>query len=212
MTGPGGGDTRTCAQWGSVWLAGAMLVGLTACSSARLTSDHDATFDFKRLRAWDWAAQSGTLETPAAVKTSERIRLDSVVRTRVDAVLSQQGYVRDRDKADFRVAWSFGEWELQRPRSSGARYGAVGLYYPGLHASNTPQSADGRALPPSADPYSTLSEEAKLDIVIIDARTERVIWHGHVTDQSDFGYYTAAQTKEVGAAVEAILEQFPPNP
>jgi hypothetical protein len=32
-----------------------------------------------------------------------------------------------------------------------------------------------------------------------------------MTDKNDFGYYTAAQTKEVGAAVESILEHFPPT-
>lgn len=189
-----------------------ILLAVAGCSSARLTTDHESGYDFKRLRTWDWASQSGELETPAAVKTSERIRLDSVVRRRVAAVLAEKGFTADREKPDFRVSWSFGEWELERHVSSGARYGAVGLYYPGLHASNTHQSTDGRALPPAADPYSSSYEQAKFDLVIIDGRTQRVIWHGNVTDKNDFGYYTAAQTAEVGAAVESILEHFPPGP
>ncbi|WP_139557064.1 DUF4136 domain-containing protein [Methylotetracoccus oryzae] len=191
---------------------GAMLLALVACSSAHLTTDHEAGYDFARLHFWDWAEQSGSLETPAAVKTSERIRLDSLVRSRVDAALARKGYVRDRDKAQFRVAWSFGEWELKRTGSSASHYGAVGLYYPGLHASNTHTSTDGRALPPAADPYSSEYEQAKLDLVVIDAKTQRVIWHGNMTDKNDFGYYTSAQTRELGAAVESILEHFPPTP
>lgn len=210
MTRPGNA-APTRRGHGQAALFTALLL-LAGCSAARLTTDHEPGFDFARLRAWDWAPQGVELETPAAVKTSERIRLDSVVRARAEAVLSQKGYVRDRDKADFRVAWSFGEWDLRRPKNASAHYGAVGLYYPGMHASNAHLGADGRALPPSTDPYSSDYEEAKLDIVIIDARTQRVIWHGNVTDKNDFGYYTAAQTREVGAAVESILEGFPPTP
>ena len=194
-----------------VWLSG-LLSLVAACSSARLTTDHDAKFDFSRLHAWDWAPQGGEMMTSAAAKTSERIRLDSIVRERVAAVLLQKGYARNADKADFQIAWSFGEWELQRERHSASRYGAVGLYYPGLHASNTHRSEDGRALPPTSDPYSDRYEQAKLDLVVIDPRTNRVVWHGNVTDQSDFGYYTAAQKAEVGTAIESLLERFPPAP
>jgi hypothetical protein len=192
-------------------LTGALLL-LQACSSARLTTDHDRSYDFTRLHVWDWASQSEHLQTPAAIKTSERIHLDSLVRKRMEGHLLRKGYTHDRATADFLVEWSFGEWQLERHTPSGSHYGAVGLYYPGFHASGTHPSTDGRALPPVADPYSSNYEEAKLDVVVIDAKTRRVIWHGNVTDQSDFGYYASAQADEISEAVDSIMASFPPTP
>jgi hypothetical protein len=80
-----------------------------------------------------------------------------------------------------------------------------------MHASGGRTSSDGRALPPSVDPYSRNSEEAQLDLVMVDVNTNKVIWHGRVTDKSDFGYFTGAQTSEVSQALNTMLRDFPPE-
>jgi hypothetical protein len=84
--------------------------------------------------------------------------------------------------------------------------------YPGLHASTPHVSEDGRALPPVADPYSSDYEKATIELVIVDRRTQKVIWNASVTDDSDFGYYTSSQRNRIGGAIDKILDGFPPVP
>jgi Domain of unknown function (DUF4136) len=183
---------------------------LASCSSANLQSDYDRTFDFSRLRSWNWAPQSSALQTPAAIKTADRIRLDSLVREHVTKQLTAKGYTRDTERADFLIAWSFGEWELERRSRPGGGYGAVGLNFPGMHGSNLPTSTDGRALPPSIDPYSAKYEQAKLEFIVMDPGTQRILWNASIVDDSDFGYFSSSQKERIGVAVESILRDFPP--
>ncbi len=185
---------------------------LTACANRHLPvkSDYAHDYDFGKLSAWDWAPKSGELETDAAAKTAERIQLDTLVKGHITRELRQRGFTYGGGRPNFLVAWSFGEWALDRHKSPNGGYGAVGLMYPGLHASNIPSSADGRAEPPSLNPYSSQYEQAKLDIAIMDAATQRVIWNATVTDDSDFGYFKSNQRDRIGAAVDSVMEGFPP--
>lgn len=202
---------NTCARiLVAVLAAFSVMSGLSACSTMTVQSGHDPSYDFARLKSWAWAPQSGVLQTSAAEMTSERIRLDSLVREHVRDELNRKGYVQQAGGADFLVSWSFGEWQLERRSRHGGGYGAVGLMYPGAHGSLIPQSTDGRALPPSVDPYSSAYEKAKLELVVIDPKTRRIIWNASVTDDSDFGYFTSAQRNRIAEAVETILKDFPP--
>lgn len=187
-------------------------VCLAGCGTKHLQvqSDYSRNYDFGKLSTWDWAPQGGTLETDAATKTAQRIQLDTLVKGHVEQALRQRAFTRDSRKPNFLVAWSFGEWELDRHNNPNGGYGAVGLMYPGLHASLLPIGADGRAPPPSENPYSSKYEQAKLDIAVIDAATSKVIWNATVTDDSDFGYFKSSQRDRIGAAVDSLLSGFPP--
>lgn len=189
------------------------LVMLAGCPAKhfQVQTGYDSTVDFGRLSNWDWAAQSGTLETPAATKTADRIQLDSLVKSHVQQQLGQKGFNHLSGKPDFLVAWSFGEWQLDRHTKPNGGYGAVGLAFPGLHGSLLSTSADGRALPPSLDPYSSKYEQARLEFAVIDANTAKVIWNATATDNSDFGYFTASQRDRIGAAIDGILDGFAPG-
>jgi hypothetical protein len=185
---------------------------LAGCGTKHLQvqSDFSRNYDFGKLHTWDWAPQGGKLETDAATKTAQRIQLDTLVKGHVEQALGQRAFTRVSQKPNFLVAWSFGEWELDRHNNPNGGYGAVGLMYPGLHASLLPTGADGRAPPPSENPYSSKYEEAKLDIAVIDAATSKVIWNATVTDDSDFGYFKSSQRDRIGAAVDSLLSGFPP--
>ncbi len=196
----------------AILAAAIALGGLSACSTMKVQSGHDPSFDFAGLKTWGWAPQSGATKTDAAAMTSERIRLDSLVREHVRNGLNRKGYVQQVGGADVLVDWSFGEWQLERRSQPGGGYGAIGLMHPGAHAEAIPKSKDGRALPPSADPYSSSYEQAKLELLIIDSKTRRIVWNASVTDGSDFGYFTSAQRGRIGDAVDALLEGFPPVP
>lgn len=189
-----------------------LFLTLAGCGNRHLqvNSDFNRGYDFGKLSTWDWAPRSGALETPAANKTAERIQLDSLVKGHIEQQLRQKGFNHGGGKPDFLVAWSFGEWELDRHKSPNGGWGAVGLAYPGLHGSLIPASSDGRAQPASRDPYSSKYEEAKLELVVMDGKSSQVVWNATVTDDSDFGYFEASQRDRIGAAVDSILEGFPP--
>ncbi|MCF7969517.1 MAG: DUF4136 domain-containing protein [Methylococcaceae bacterium] len=188
------------------------VASLAGCGTRHLEvqSDYSRSYDFGKLRTWDWAPQGGTLETDAASKTAQRIQLDTLVKGHVEQALVQRAFTRVSKNPNVLVAWSFGEWELDRHNNPNGGYGAVGLMYPGLHASLLPAGTDGRAPPPSENPYSSKYEQAKLEIAVMDASTSKVIWNATVTDDSDFGYFKSSQRDRIGAAVDSLLSGFPP--
>lgn len=185
---------------------------LSGCSTRQLSvrSDYDHAYPFRQLHTWGWTNPPRTLETDAATQTDQRIQLDDLVKAHVEQALGQKGYRLVGQQPDFQVAWSFGEWALDRHKSPNGGYGAVGLMYPGLHGSIIPVNSDGRAEPPSLDPYSSKYEQAKLELLVTDARTSKVIWNATVTDDTDFGYFKANQRDRIGAAVDRLLDGFPP--
>ncbi len=196
---------------GLIWLL-VTLGFLSGCATRhfQVQSDYSRNYDFGKLSTWDWAPQGGTLKTGAATQTAQRIQLDSIVKGHVQQALQQKACTRVSRQPTFLVAWSFGEWELDRHNNPNGGYGAVGLMYPGLHASLIPAESDGRAPPPSENPYSSKYEQARLEIAIIDATTSQVIWNASATDDRDFGYFKSSQRDQIGVAVDSLLRDFPP--
>ena len=198
-----------CARLFALW----MIATLAGCSARNfdVQSDYEPGVAFGQFHTWDWAPAGPQLETPAAIQTAQRIQLDSLVKAHVAPQLKGKGLTQAPGKADLLVAWSFGEWQLDRHKSPNGGYGAVGLAYPGLHGSLIPTAPDGRAQPPSLNPYSSEYEQAKLELAVIDTKTAKVIWNATATDNTDFGYFTSNQRERIGAAVEALLAGFPPS-
>ena len=187
---------------------------LSSCSKPpmQVEAEHDEKFNFSRLKTWDWASKTGTLETPAAQKTSERIQLETIVSSHVERVLLEKGFSHNKTNPKLLMAWSFGEWELQGKGQNKRVFGSMGLMFPGVHGSNLPSSSDGRAVPPALNPYSSKYEQAKIEIAIIDPITTKIVWSATITDDSDFGYFTASQQDRIGRAVDQLLSGFPPQP
>jgi hypothetical protein len=185
---------------------------LSACASRPLEvkKDFDAGFNFAKVKTFDFAG--GTLETDAAKTTAEHIQLNALVASKLKSLLEKQGYRLSSNHPDIKVAYSFGEWALDSHIKPNGGYGAVGMMFPGAHGSLLPQGSDGRVPPPSENPYTSQYEEAKLEILIVDPSSGKVIWNSGVTDKTDFGYFRTTQTDRIEKAVEAILAGFPPEP
>jgi hypothetical protein len=179
---------------------------LAACAGPGLKSGFDKDYDFARTKTWSYAEMPGSDRAAA-----ERLRLDALMKDTLEALLAAKGYTRRENGADIQVGWSFGEWKIDRRPKSSAEWGAVGLFYPGMHAVPAPKEAEGRALPPSVDPYGSSYEKAKLNLVVVDTKTQRVVWHASVEDDGDFGYNPDTQRAEVREAVEKAFRAFPPK-
>ncbi|MDD2768254.1 MAG: DUF4136 domain-containing protein [Methylococcus sp.] len=182
------------------------LLLLAACAGPALQSGFDKDYDFARTKTWSYAVMPGSDKAAA-----ERLQLDTLMKGILEPLLAAKGYTRREAGADFQVGWSFGEWKIdRRPKSSG-EWGAVGLFYPGMHAVPAPKEPVGRALPPSVDPYGSSYEKAKLDLVVVDGKTQRVVWHAGVEDDGDFGYNPDTQRTEIREAVDKAFAAFPPQ-
>lgn len=180
---------------------------LTACAGPAVKSGFDRDYDFARIKTWSYAAKPETGTTAV-----DRIQLDVLMKGILEPLLASKGYVKRDDAPDVRVGWSFGEWKIDRRPKSSTEWGAVGLFYPGMHAVPAPKEPDGRALPPSVDPYSSSYEKAELDLVVVDAQTQRVVWHAGVEDEGDFGYQPDTQRTRIEEAVKRMFAGFPPRP
>lgn len=184
---------------------------LPGCSTQNrnVQRDFDASFNFSRVKTFDFAG--GTLETEAARKTAERIRLDELLAGEIRKSLESKGFRQSTSQPDVKVAYSFGEWALDSHQKPNGGYGAVGIMFPGAHGSLLPEGSDGRVPPPSEDPYTSKYEEARLEILFVDSATGKIIWNGGIRDKSDFGYFRSSQSAQIEKAVTSILEGFPPK-
>ncbi|MGI2323294.1 MULTISPECIES: DUF4136 domain-containing protein [unclassified Methylococcus] len=183
---------------------GAML--LAACAGPGLKIGFDENYHFGGTKTWSYAEMPGSDKAAA-----DRLRLDTLMKDTLEPLLAAKGYTRRGTGADFLVGWSFGEWKIDRRSRSGSEWGAVGLFYPGMHAVPAPKAPEGRALPPSIDPYGSSHEKAKLDLVVVDGSSRRVVWHASVEDAGDFGYAPDVQRTEIREAVERAFQAFPPG-
>ena len=172
-------------------------------------SDYDHSFDFAHVRSFDFTG--GTLETDAAKKTGERLQLDALVALEIQTELEARGLKRSEQSPDLHISYAFGEWALDTHQKPNGGYGAVGIMFPGAHGSLLPSEADGRVPPPSKDPYTSKYEQAKLEILIMDARSKKVVFNAGVTDNRDFGYFRPEQRERIRAATQEILKGFPPE-
>lgn len=188
---------------------GALLISGCASRPMDVKKDFDANYNFSRIKTFGFAG--GTLETEAAKKTAERIQLDALVASRLRMELEGRGYRFTSNHPDVKIAYSFGEWALDSHIKPNGGYGAVGVMFPGAHGSLLSSGSDGRVPPPSENPYTSQYEEAKLELLVVDPTSGKVVWNAGVTDKTDFGYFRSTQTDRIEKAVTSILSAFPPE-
>ncbi len=189
------------------------LMGLLGCSgtpSLKVVREIDPKTDFSKIGSFGFDAQRDSVDSDAAAKTRERLQLDQLIMGHVSLQLKARGLRQDELHPDMTVAWSFGEWTVDSHKIPNGGYGSQGIMFPGAHGSLIPKGSDGRAAPPSVDPYSSQHEEARLELRLMDPTTSKVIWRAQVTDETDFGYFRSAQSDRIGRAVDSLLEGFPP--
>jgi Domain of unknown function (DUF4136) len=186
-------------------------VFLSACATHPLDvqRDFDPKFNFAHIKTFDFAG--GTLETEAAKKTAERLHLDALLGSEIKRQMEQRGYRQSSSQPDVRIAYSFGEWALDSHKKPNGGYGAVGIMFPGAHGSLLPEGSDGRVPPPSENPYTSQYEEARLEILMVDPTSGKIIWNAGIKDKHDFGYFRSSQPAQIEKGVVTILEGFPPG-
>ena len=182
------------------WLLLPLLAG---CASLRVRAEYDATAvpDMAGYRTFAWYGAVGPGEETGqgGSGTTGGPLLRTVLRSEVQAQLEQRGYrlAAPGEAPDFRVAW---------------------------HGSISPEIQVvplGSAYPwgPWVDPWYvggmgrgtlTTTEQGRLVLDVVDARTGKLAWRGTAEGPVDTGSIQFEQ--KVRKAVDALVERFPPRP
>ncbi len=195
---------------------------LSACASLQVRTDYDPQASFAQLRTYDWSNQTADAGQDPAVNSP---LVERRIRHAIDSTLGRMGYQRvTTGTPDFRVAYRIVA-ERQTTVDRGYGYGSYGYgsYYRGGYLGHGHfghgsfgHGRFGRSrFGFGYGPYYGSSRvreytRARLVLDVVDARTDELIWRGWATKSLEDNPTPEAVRKYVKAAVEKILEKFPP--
>ncbi len=188
-------------RWDRAVRVGVLALGLlaVACQTPlRPTTDYDASVDFARFETFTWIAPNPLVRV-ATQRPLSPLVVERVMGTTRDA-FERRGlrFVEDPEQADLAVAFTIGSREQIRTTS-----------YP----THIRRGRRGPHVWHSAGSFSVQSHsytEGQLAIDLFDIAAARPVWHGTVSrriTQRD----RDAPDEILAAAVEAIVEEFPPR-
>lgn len=179
---------------------------LTGCSTPKMkiTADHYAPADFASYKSYDW------IPFPDKEKADPRLNYDflgQAIPAAADTELQKKGYVKlTTGQPDFRVGWYVAVdqgADVQHvdnfygyTAGAGWGYGPQGgwTYAGGLSSSYVRQYAVGTLV---------------LDIV--DGKSNKLVWRGAAHAQINPKASREQKEERINAAIQKILEQFPPQ-
>ena len=173
------------------------LLLVASCSSVSTSYDFDPDADFARLESYSWWSDSKGKPETSADEAGSPLVLDRVRRA-ADGYLAAAGYKHVSSNADFLVVARTGSRDRTRVTSSPSRYGGSGPY--GYRYWD-----DGGRV----DVYQY--EEGSLVLDIVDANTDKLLWHGSARSVIPERPKPEEITKLVNEAVAALLKDFPPE-
>jgi hypothetical protein len=165
------------------------LVGLTSCSSIRVSSDFDKAGSFS------------TYKTYAFTPEAKSLPLDDINRGRVlDAIASQlalKGFTAS-DKPDVLIDVRIKANQVQTATASTDYYGAGYRYRWGGGFSSTTINYDSYV-------------EGTLFIDMIDAAKKQLVWQGRGTGTIDPDLSPQKREQNINYAVKQIFVKYPPR-
>ena len=170
------------------------LLTLSACQSNRLVElDYLPGRDYHAVQSWQWAEPAVQFVPDSAAHKSD---LDAQrVRNAIETQLTQQGF-QHSPAAQLQVrAWLITEDHQQRTQIMQSDYWG-GMWGPSLRA----------------ETYDTTYATQKLQIDILDASNQQLIWRGSdnwILPQQRTS--PAARDAQLRQHVQQILQHFPPN-
>lgn len=170
------------------------LLTLSACQSNRLIElDYQPGHDYQAMQSWQWAEPAVQFVPNSAEQIND---LDAErVRDAISAQFLQQG-LRHSSNAPVQVrAWLITETQQQRTQVVHNNYWGS-IWGPGLHA----------------ETYDTTFNTQKLQIDILDASNQQLIWRGSdswTLPQRRISPQQRAATLQ--QHVQIILQHFPPH-
>ncbi len=165
--------------------------GLLGCSSISVSSDYDQSAKFDNLRMYDWIPESEE-------KRGDPHMESSLVRSRIQKAvadeLARKGYQKVTGTPDFYVTYHATVQEK-------------------LEVQSVPAGGYGRRRGGWGGTYTDVRqyEEGTLIIDVIDPEAKQLIWRGTGKGAVEWEDSPEKKTARINAAVQKILEQFPPK-
>ncbi len=205
----------------SLALSSFAVLTLAACASLQVRTDYNPQASFAQLRTYNWSNQTVDAGQDPAVNSP---LVERRIRHAVDSTLGRMGYQRvNTGTADFHVTYRIVTERKTVDRGYGYGSYGYGSYYGGgyLGHGHFGHGSFGRGhfgrsrFGFGYGPYygsSRLREyvQAQLVLDVVDAQTDELIWRGWATKSLEDNPTPEAVRKYVKAAVEKILERFPP--
>lgn len=174
-----------------------VLAIIAGCATTIETGAHfDEAADFGAYETFSWIAERPYIGGDPAVRPTPAVEtaIDSAIRHQ----LEKRGYrfVRDRDSADFVVAYTIGAREQIRPEDYPSDFrGFMSWHVPG-------------SLQAVHDPYPHTYTEGTLSVDLFDRASGRPVWHGWAQKT-----ITPADRRDPEASVsrglDRIFREFP---
>jgi hypothetical protein len=175
------------------YVAGTLVVLLFVfgCAPLVVDFDYDTTFDFARLKTYDWTpSQPGSDKEELTAK-----RIEHAVNSQMQA----KGYARSADAPDFQVA-------IKGARKT-VETGSVGV---GASVA-VPVGSHGSVRVGGGKSKPKTKQEGTLDIDIKDPKTGALIWQGTASATVQEKMSAEEQQKTIDHIVAEVLKNFPPQ-
>lgn len=176
-------------------LLGTVGLLLTGCSSFNVTSDYDSAIDFSQYGTYAW------LPRPDATDTTKGANNDGLLYQRIEravnANLSTKGLRRVGTQSDANLLITEHINVEQKLRVNTTNYG-YGYGRWGYHGAGYTDT--------TVDQY----DQGTLILDFIDAKTKELVWRGMAQSRLKDLKTPEERQARVRAAVDAILEKYPP--
>lgn len=180
-----------------IFAVAVVTVLFSAVVIAETKSDYDRSYDFSKLRTWDFKAITRMPEDPVGINTL----WDQRIRTGLESHFTEIGYRRiDNEDPDFLVTYFMGikekydiryiHYGFPSPTIGG---GVCGSWYGW-------EGLQGGLVDVWRIPY----HESTLVVDIIDAHTNQMVWRGYDSRTIDFD----KSEKTIHKSVEKLTKRF----
>jgi hypothetical protein len=158
---------------------------LTACSGGlKVSTEHDRTADFSRLKSYRWKASPGGFGSSVLESRYKNLGMEEPLLRGVNTRLEAKGFVQDSARADFTVTYIVGTEE------------------------RTKTVSDNYSL--AMGPTEVEYEQGALILEIANARTGVLIWRGTATAALKDHPDPESAAATLDEAIGRMLADFPP--
>lgn len=168
-----------------------LLLFALGCTPLTVNYDYDTTFDFSKLKSYDWApAPPGNDKEELTAKRFEQA---------VNSQLQAKGYARSADSPDFLISM-----EGVRKSVTGGSVGVGASVAVPVGSHGSVRLGTGKSAP-------RVKQEGTLYLNFMAPGTNALIWQGTAT--AEVGHKTSPeeQQQNINQVIGEVLKNFPPQ-
>jgi hypothetical protein len=175
----------------SLFVLVGLVLGLGCATPLAVEHDYDTTYDFTKLRSYDW------LPSPSSDQMEEMT--EKRVQGTVNSQLQAKGYSHSADSPDFLVSLE----GIKKTVTTGSTAVGASIAVPvGSHGAV--HVGGGKSKPRE-------KQEGTLNLNIVDAKTKTLVWQGTATAAIQAKTSPEEQQQRINQVIAELLKKFPPG-